>query len=317
MNLASLDLNLLLPLHAMLEEQSITKAAKRLGLTPSAISHARTRLEAIFDDPLLVRAGRTMELTPKAQTLLPQLQEVIQAAQRLFASAQDFDPKSMTKTIRIAATDHISMILGPGLDERLRRHAPQVNVHFKPLHERILDDFRADELDLAIGIFHELPGELYIQRLFEDSYISVARQDATVAAPRSMDEFLARDHVLVSPRGGSTGRLDVELEAIGLSRRVARVEQSFLAAMALVGQTDYVLTLSRRLAERFAPTFGLARFETPLSLPNYTLSQLWHQRHHEDPAHIWMRQLLLELASELPPAPPAFKLVGSLMVKEH
>jgi DNA-binding transcriptional LysR family regulator len=299
--LRDLDLNLLFVLDALLRETSVTRAGQRLGLTTSAVSHALGRLRAALGDPLLVRAGRSMILTPRAEALKADTRAVLAAATALFAPQSRFDPATLQRTFRVHATDHIVSVLGPALDRRIAREAPGVNLQFVANPPDEASPLREGQIDLGIGAYDELPPELYIQRLFSDRFVCVVRKNhPNVRRTLSLDRYVSLGHVLVAPRGRPGGAIDDLLAERGLSRRVIRAVPHFIAALLLVAESDYVVTISARLAGALAPKLGLEIVALPLSSEPYTLSQIWHPRSDADPAHRWLRGALLATAKCLP-----------------
>jgi DNA-binding transcriptional LysR family regulator len=296
-----LDLNLLLVLDALLSEGSVTRAGKRLGLTTSAVSHALGRLRRVFGDPLLVRAGRGLVPTPRVEELRSETRAVLAAVDALLVPPRPFDPATLSRGFRVYATDHVLSVLGAAFDRRLAEQAPGVSVQFLPNPPDEATPLREGGVDLAIGTYEELPSELFIQRLFDDRFVCAVRKGhPSVCRKLSLARYLDLAHVLVAPRGRPGGAVDELLAERGLSRRVVRTVPHFLAALLLVSESDYVVTISARLAEALAPRLGLELCALPLSSEPYTLSQIWHPRSDGDPAHRWFRGELVAAAKKLP-----------------
>jgi len=303
MQLRSVDLNLLVVLDAVLAEGSVQGAAKRLALSPSATSHAMARLREQFGDPLLVRAGRQMVPTARAEALRGPLREVLQRTEGLFRPPGAVEPSTVQRALRVVTTDYVELVLMPSLSARFAREAPGIDLHTS----RGRDDFarwlRDGRADLAIGVFYDAaaPGlaDLAREELFSERFVCVVRADhPVVEAGLDLEAYTALHHVLVSPGGGTTGIVDQLLEARGLGRRVARTTPSFLAAPRLVTGTDYVLTLSERLARSLAPALGLAILAPPIELPSFTISLVWHERWSADPVHRWLRGQVRDLSAQ-------------------
>lgn len=296
-----LDLNLLVVLDAVLAESSVSAAGVRLGLTTSAVSHALGRLRRAFGDPLLVRAGRHLVPTPRAAALGAETRAILAAVDGLLAPAAFFDPATLTRTFRVYATDHVLAVLGAAFDRQLAERAPRAGVQFLANPADEVPALRDGSVDLAIGAYDALPPELSIQRLFDDRFVCVLRGAHPRACSKlTLARYLALEHVLVAPRGRPGGAVDELLAERGLSRRVARTVPHFLAALLLVSESDYVVTISERLARALAPRFGLELAALPLSSEPYTLSQIWHPRWDHDPAHRWFRGELVRAAKKLP-----------------
>jgi DNA-binding transcriptional LysR family regulator len=297
------DLNLLVALDALLQEQNVSRAARRIGLSTPAASHALARLRAQLGDPLLVRAGQRMVATPRAAELRDRVHALATEALAVLSPAAPSEPRTLARTFRVTASDHLLAVMGPTLD-RLLRGAPGVNLHVAALVRDEPAELRDGTLDLAIGVYDyspysELPAELRIQQLFEDRFVCVVRGDhPAVGRTLSVAQYAALAHVQVAPRGSTGGYVDELLTRHGLRRRIARAVPFFLAALALVAETDYILTISLRLARRLAPRFGLRMIAPPraLGLEPYAVAQLWHPRNERDPGHRWLRDAVAEAA---------------------
>jgi DNA-binding transcriptional LysR family regulator len=280
----SLDLNLLETLDALLQEQSVTGAARRVGLSTPAMSHALARLRSTLGDEVLVRAGRDMVPTDRARAM----KDEVHAA--------------LVREFRVNATDHVVTVLGAALDEFAHKSAPEVLVRFLPISTDDAAMLREGSVDLAVGIYAQLPPELRTRVLFTDRFVSVLRRGHVAAKGRlDLETFLSLDHVQVAPRGRPGGDLDDVLAQRGKRRRVTRAVPYFLSALQLVSESDAVLTISERIATRLASKFDLVVLETPVALRPYALSLLWHPRQDSSPEHSWLRQLFVSAAERAAP----------------
>jgi DNA-binding transcriptional LysR family regulator len=293
----SSDLALLATLDALLQEGSVTKAARRVGLSTPAMSHALARIRERVGDPLLVRAGREMVLTPRAEAMRPKVRSAItQAAQALEPEAP-FAPATLERGFVVIASDYVVTVLGVELDALLGREAPRIALRFvvnTPSDPTVL---REGSADLAVGIYGELPPELKTKVLLTDRFVCVVRKDHPAVKKRlTLDEFVAMSHVQIAPRGRAGGYVDGVLAERGLSRRVVRAVPFFLAALRLTAKTDYVLTVSERVAKATAEDFGLRILEPPLELSPYALKQVWHPRWDGDAGHRFLRESLARAA---------------------
>ncbi|WP_404366773.1 LysR family transcriptional regulator [Corallococcus coralloides] len=302
MKLASVDLNLLVALEALLREGSVTKAGLSMGLSTPAMSHALARLRTQLDDPLLVRAGRGMVLTPRAVALRPRLQALLTEVGGVLSPARTFEPALLERTFRIHATDHVLTVLGTALDARVRREAPGVTLQFMPNSPDDAGMLREGSVDLTVGVYVELPPELRTRKLFTDRFVCVVRKDhPTVGRTLTLEQFLALEHLQVAPRGKPGGYVDTMLAVRNQRRRVARTVPYFLAGLRLVEESDYVLTISERVAKAVAPWLKLKLLPPPLPLEPYTLTLLWHPREDSDPAHRWLRGAFVQAARAAAP----------------
>ncbi|MCA9550641.1 MAG: LysR family transcriptional regulator [Myxococcales bacterium] len=293
------DLSLLLALDALIQEGSVTRAARRVGLSVPAMSQTLKRIRAVLDDPILVRAGRAMVLTPRALALGPEVRSTVEQAQRVLRPQAPFVAAELERTFVVRATDYVLLVLGPTLDRLVGAQAPQANLRFVA---NALDDpeaLRTGAADLAVGIYGDLPPELRIRTLLTDRFVCVLRKDHPLAGRRlTLARYAELPHVQVAPRGRPGGYVDAQLAAHGKRRRVARAVPSFHAALALVASADYVLTISERAARALAPGLGLEVRPPPLELEPYALSLVWHPRLDGDPAHRWLRERFIEAADQ-------------------
>ena len=297
--LRNVDLNLLVVLDALLAQSGVTPAAKVLRLSPPATSHALARLRETFDDPLLVRAGRRMVLTPRAQALRPHLVRLMEDTRRLLASGEDLDPRELDRTYSIHATDHILTVLGPAFDARAHA-APKVRLTFLPNRPDDVDVLGRGGIDLALGVYHRVPAEIHRETLFHDEFVCVVRRDhPSVRKKISIKRFVELEHVLVAPRGRPGSAVDAALKGLGLQRRVARRFPYFLQALLLVSQTDYAITISRRIGEQMADSMSLRVLSHPLPLKPYPIHMIWHARSNFDGGHRWLRNAALMAARDI------------------
>lgn len=301
MHIYGIDANLLVSLDALLREASVTKAAKRVGLTQSAMSHALGRLREHLGDPLLVRAGRQMVLTPKAEALAPRVAHLVEEMSRIFAPDEGFDPGALARSFSLRTTDHILFVLMPEIDTLLNAEAPHVDLLVSSLAEHGVEALRHGQCDLVVGVFSDLPSDIRQQALFTDRFVCLVRKEhPVIRSGLSLSQYGAMPHVLVAPRGTPGGIVDRVLAEHGIRRRVARSVPHFLVAPFLVTHSDAVVTISERMAQRISSLLDLTVLEPPLNLPHYTLTMAWHERHDGDPAHRWLRDVLVRAASRLP-----------------
>lgn len=296
-----MDLSLLPLLDALLQEGSVTRAAARVGLSTPAASHALARIREQLQDELLVRAGRTMVLTPRAVELRGKVHELVSEAASVLAPEARFEPALLERSFHLRATDHFLGVLGTELDRAVQREAPKATLRFSPNTTDDVTPLRTGEVDVAIGIYGELPPELRTRLLFTDRFVSVLRAGHPAARRLTLERFVALEHVQIAPRARPGGMLDALLADLGHSRRIARAVPYFLAGLLLVAETDYVMTLSERLARGLASKLGLEVVETPVEIPPYALSMIWHPRNDRDAAHRWLRERLVESARRAAP----------------
>ncbi|MFO0448734.1 MAG: LysR family transcriptional regulator [Pseudomonadota bacterium] len=291
------DLHLLMSLDALLQEGNVTRAAKRLGRSTPATSRALDRIRQRLGDPLLVRAGRSLVLTPRAEQLKPEVARLVAEARRVLAAAAGFAPATLARTFTVHATDHVLLLLGPTIDRLLRAEAPGVTLRFLPSVAEDWLPLREGAADLSICLFGHFPDEFLTKQLFADGFVCAVREGhPRVGATLTLDEYLALDHLVVAPLG-KPSFVDAMLAERGLRRRIRCTVPYFLAGLLLAAAGDDVLTVSARAAHALAPRLGLRLLPPPLPLPDYTLNLLWHPRVDNDPAHRWLRELLVRAAA--------------------
>ena len=297
--LSSIDLNLLVILRALLQERHVTRAARRVGLSQSAASHALARLRELCGDPLLVRRGRVLELTPRAERLLPSLERGLSDLQSVVSAEPEFDPKTARRLFRIGMADYGQAVLLRPLLRELERAAPGVDLSvltFPNLEELI----EAGQLDIGAIISATVPSTLSSQALFSDGFVCMVRKGhPRVKGKLTMEGYLSLRHVLVAPGGGPGSIVDTELERRGLERRIALRVSNFLVAPLVVAETDFISTGPELLARRMAKRFSLHLVPPPLRLPRFGLSLAWHPRLDHDPAHRWLRDFVARICTQL------------------
>lgn len=292
MNIRGADLNLLVVLESLMAERSVSRAARRLGLSQPATSNALARLRQLFDDPLLVRRGNAMVPTPRALELAGHVHAGLAHLQAALEGRQAFDPRASTRSFTLATNDYVAFVLLAPLVRRLREQAPKATLQLKTLDNLTsLAPLGRGELDLALGVGTNLAQDYPREPLFEDGYVCLVRDGHPKVGKRlTLERFVALEHLLVSPYGSRRGVVDTALEQRGYERHVALWVPHFLLAPAIVAQTDLVVTLAERVARELAPRHGLRILPTPLEIPRFVTSQYWDPRHEHEPAHRWLRE---------------------------
>jgi DNA-binding transcriptional LysR family regulator len=291
-----IDLNLLPVLQALLEEEHVTRAAERVHLSVPATSRALERCRKVFGDPLLVRSGRNVVITPRGSELLAELQPVIASIEQMTRRVGPFDPMQLRGTFTIRANEAVIAAIGSQLLERMSRDAPMANLRLQFEGEDDFDRLGDASVDLAIGAYGESLGELCAEHIADEQLVGVVRAGHEWSRSRlTLKRFAALDHVVASRRGRARGPLDDLLAAQGLERRVTAVVPSFSSALALVAQSEAITIAPRRLASLLCGPGGLAMVKVPLDLPLVEVLQVWHRRTDADPANRWLRQCVRDV----------------------
>lgn len=292
------DLSVLVALDALLQEGSVTGAGRRLGLSTPAMSHALRRVREQLADPVLVRAGRGLVPTPRAEAIRERVHTLVAEARQLLEPARPIALATLEQTFVVHATDYVLSLLGPRLDAELAGEAPGVSLRFLAHSADDAAQLRSGQSDLAVGIYGDLPQEMRQRTLLTDRFVCVSRAaSARVGKKLTLDRYLSLPHIQIAPRGAPGGYVDDVLAERGHTRRVARAVPYFLPALHLAAETDYLLTVSERVARAFGPSLGLRIDEVPFELRPYALSLLWHPRYDGDPAHAFLRDAFARAAS--------------------
>jgi DNA-binding transcriptional LysR family regulator len=283
------DLNLLVTLDVLLEEGSVAGAARRLQLSPSAMSRALARLRETTGDPLLVRAGRGLVPTPRAVELRERVGQLVQDAQTVLRPAQAPDLTQLERTFTLRTSEGFVETFGPDLIARVHDAAPKVLLRFVQKPDKDSTPLRQAAIDLETGVIDDATGpEVRAQALFRDRLVGVVRLghplcSGTITARR----YAAGRHVGVSRQGLDRGPIDDTLEEAGATREIATFVGGFATAVAVARGSDLIATVPERHTE--ALRGGMHTFALPVTTPDFVVSLLWHPRLDADPAHRWLR----------------------------
>ncbi|NNA97275.1 LysR family transcriptional regulator [Pseudomonas gessardii] len=287
-DLRRIDLNLLVILDALLSEQHVTRAAERLHLSQPAVSHALARLRDLLGDPLLVRQGGGLVATARALELAAPLADALAQMQSLLAPNR-FDPASARRTFRLAMSDYGAALLLPGLARALREQAPGIDLVISHAsREGMQEGVLSGEIDLAAGVFPDLPAELRSTPLFEEHYACLVDRDSLApGGVLDLPTYLARPHVLLEMRGSGTPEIERALTAIRERRHVAISLPHWGIAPQLIQGTDLILTVSSQGLLNIDPRHLLV-VPPPFYIPSFGFVLAWHKRRGGDGALQWL-----------------------------
>jgi DNA-binding transcriptional LysR family regulator len=283
------DLNLLVTLDVLLAEGSVARAARRLRLSPSAMSRTLARLRETTGDPLLVRAGRGLVPTPRALELRERVGQLVQEAQAVLRPADELDLGRLVRTFTLRTSEGFVETFGAELIARVGRQAPGVRLRFVPKPDKDSASLRDGSVDLETGVVGKTTGpEVRAQALFRDRFIAAVRSGHPLSRGEvTASRYAAGRHVCVSRRGLDRGPIDEALKPLGLEREIVTIVAGFAAALALARASDLIATVpERHTAELRA---GMQGFALPFPMPEVTVSLLWHPRFDADAAHRWLR----------------------------
>jgi len=308
LRLASLNMNLLVDLDVLLRERSVTRAAARLGVTQSAMSHSLRRLRHMLGDPLLARGpGGAAALTPRAERLSARLPAQMEELRRLLGDEDATDPTASERLYRVAATDFSAAIFGGELLRELRARAPRAELELLAIEPgRVADALERGEADAMISaMIPDRPG-LKRRKLLDGLHACALRSGHPALRRRTLalDAYCELDHLLLSPRGGLAGSwADEALARIGRRRRIAMRVPWFSVAPLIVARTDLALTLPRMVGALFE-RHGVELRDVPLELAPFPIYLAWHERLDRDPAQQLLRDVIARVAARSPGTAP-------------
>jgi DNA-binding transcriptional LysR family regulator len=293
-NLAAMDLNLLVVLDALLREQSVSGAAKRLNATQPGVSRALGRLRASLGDPLLIRTRHGMIPTPTGLAMAPEVRALIEQIQGFF-DREPFEPASSRRTFRLTMSEYPQYLVSPPLLARLRAAAPGAGIHMPPWSLGFVEGLESGALDCALcPPTTPVPG-LHSEELLTDTpTVIVRRGHPTVKGTLTLAQFAALTHLQIAPNGRAGSLIDDLLAAEGLSRQVVMSVASTLVIPMLVARSDCCATIPSRLAAEMADVWQCQSFPLPLAMPAICLHLVWHERSQHDPGSIWLRNQIKE-----------------------
>jgi DNA-binding transcriptional LysR family regulator len=302
MNLAGVDLNLLVAFDALLTECSVTRAANRVGLSQPGMSNTLTRLRKLFDDPLFVREGLTLVPTPRAESLGQPIREALALVRHALDERPGFDPAGDRATFVISCSDYsLLMLIGP-LVRRLAAEAPGVTIQVLPRSPEAVRLLRDGEVDLVIEPLKIMPdAALPTQRLFSDRWLCCVWEGTSqVGDHMTMDTYLRLGHLVYSMgRGQPVSLADQHLAQARVPRRIEFTVESFLLAPFLLQGTDLVALVPARAEAFLRRTGDIRLLEAPVQLPTLEEMLWWHPRSNADPGHAWMRDLIAQVAGRV------------------
>ena len=290
------DLNLLGALDALLAEGSVTGAARRLGLSSSAMSRTLARLRSVTGDPLLVRAGRRLVPTPRAAEIRDQVQALARDVRTVLSpQPADIDVATIERVFTIRASDGFIELFATALVTALQSAAPRSRLRFAPKPDKNADPLREALIDLEIGVLGAFAPEVRTQLIFRDRFVGAARTGhALLAAPVTPERYASCKHVVASRRGAFAGPVDEALAELGLRRETVVVVPGFSHALRIARRSDLIALVPKSSFDVVDPLMeGLSVFDLPVQTPDIAISALWHPRMNGDPGHRWFRDIVM------------------------
>lgn len=301
MDLRRVDLNLLVSLDALLRERHVTLAAKRMSVSQPAMSSSLARLRKLLGDPLLVRAGRGLVLTSFAESLREPLTDILESIDLVLTDRPQFDPAVDQRTFTVAASDYITLVMLRDVVAQLSRIAPGVRLHVQPVLSDYVDHLRQDTIDLIVLPLEvaEDVGDMCRATLFVDRFVCAAGEDNPIdLSSITVDEFSRLPYIAYRVNG-EPSNVDRQLDELGVVRSVEMTTESFLIAPFMLSGTGFIAMLHERLAQTVRDIARIVLFEPPVPLRPVTQSLFWHPRRTDDPAHRWLRDVLVSVSQDV------------------
>jgi DNA-binding transcriptional LysR family regulator len=298
--LTSIDMNLLIVFQCLFEELHVTRAASRMGISQPALSHALKRLRHTLGDELFVKRPKGMVSTERARELAPLIKDILERIDQAVLKGATWDLASAKRTFRIQSTDLVESLLLPGLIPLLQSEAKATSLAFTTARFLLpKEELENGNSDLAIaGFFGELPSGFYRLKVFTDTLQCAVRIKHPRLGQKSkitMVDFVREDHVMITPGGELSGRLDQVLGKSQVTRRILVGMSTFMASGGVLAETDCVLVGPSRMFSRFSSSIGLKTFSLPVDMPLIQIVQIWHERNHLDPHHRWLREKIRQI----------------------
>ncbi len=292
----SVDLNLLLHFDALMRAANVSRAAQLIGISQPAMSAALSRLRQLFGDPLLIRSGHSMTPTERALELHRLFLPLLAQWQQATEEREAFAPQRTSRAFTLLATDYIQFLLLPALSEAIAREAPGLRLNVLPTNPiKTLQLLETNQVELAIGHYDDPSESLRTRPLFTENAVCVIRKGhPALRRPWTVETYAALEHMKVtsSTAGTFAAALAHSLQSRDLDLKVPLTLSSYLAAPHVAARTDLVATLPRSVAQAIAPSLPLVMLPLPLTVRDINIAVYWHQRHHADPAHRWLRERL-------------------------
>ncbi|MGJ7527485.1 LysR family transcriptional regulator [Variovorax sp. GB1P17] len=294
-----MDLKLLSIFDEVYKTRSVSRAGEHLGMPQSSISIALARLRRHFGDPLFVRTSDGMQPTPHATSLIDPIRQALELLRTVTRQQAVFDPAKVERTFRVCMTGITHLVLLPDLMNRLSEVAPSIRVEITHISTRTPKMLESGDADLAVGFMPELEAGFYQQKLFDQRFKCVVRNDhPRVHARLTPGMFKREHHVVVSAAGAGNELVERELDRLGVQRNISLHLPDFLGIGAPVAQTDLMITVPARVAETLVRIADVKVFDPPFRLPGFAIKQHWHERYQHDPSNKWLRSVISDLFLE-------------------
>ena len=311
MNIARVDLNLLVYLDVLLREKNVTRAAEQLGITQPAMSNGLRRLRVLFNDPLLIRSSEGMRPTERALDVQPKVRQILEETQFILEPRQEFKPLTSKRVFRIMASDYAEATLLPALIKHIRSEAPNIILDFLTPSDVSYQDMEQGRVDMAINRFNEIPQSFHQNTVWKDTFSCLINSANPIARGFNLKGYLSGQHIWVSKTGmgvgfgvnpeksGGLGWIDQALARIGQKRKITIFTRHYQMPGLLAQNNDLIATLPTRVARMQAVSSNLLLKDPPFYIPPFELKMAWSPLLHHNPAHQWLRRLIMYTANRL------------------
>lgn len=311
MNVGRVDLNLLVYLDVLLREKNVTRAAEKLGITQPAMSNGLRRLRELFNDPLLIRSSEGMRPTERALDIQPKIRRILEETQYILEPKQEFKPLTARRVYRIMASDYAEATLLPTLIKHIRSEAPNIILDFLTPSDVSYQDMEQGRVDMAINRFNEIPQSFHQTTIWTDSFSCLINSRNPIVQNFNLKSYLAAQHIWVSKTGmgvgfgvnpdksGGLGWIDQALARIGQKRKITIFTRHYQMPGLLAQNNDLIATLPTRVAIMQAENPNLVIKDPPFYIPPFELKMAWSPLLHRNPAHQWLRRLIVYTAERI------------------
>ena len=291
------NLNVLASFQVLIEERNITWAANRVFISQSAMSRVLDKLQAMFNDKLLIRTQKGLEPTRRALQIYAQLEQALPAIETILRG-EKFDPSESSDYFRIAMTDNVALTLLPALMKAIARQAPGIRIQVFSCNDNSFRKLETNALDLVISV-HDAPSPLRSELIYRDKSVCVIRKGHPLGnRPLTAKRYLQLEHLVISLTGTQQGLLERALTRQGYKRNAGLTIPFFAVAGPIIESTDLAATLPSRLAQRLTAESKTRSVPLLIKLPDFCYIQVWHPRNDEDPAHMWLRKLVRSVSAK-------------------
>lgn len=291
LHLRNVDMNLLVPLQALLEERNVTYAAKRVNLSQPAMSRVLKRLRDVLSDALLIRHGRNYQLTAQGPALLQELELMLPRLERLWRG-QSFSPRDAKGRVRIIMTDYATAVILPLIVEAVSSSAPGVRIHVSTWQEDAYENLLAGRVDLVFSALAP-PPPLHTEVLFREYFICVASEGHSYKGKfLNLNQYLKYGHVMIEMEPNQQTLVDRPLAEVGKRRRIALAVPYFIAGVTARRGTELILTVPSRVTQSFLGRYSFRQVKAPSEIPRFQYLMAWHPRLDKEDLHIWFRHIV-------------------------